>query len=120
MLAALQKQAEVLMAQHQRNTIAAAAAAAQSRPSSAVSSGKPVATGQPFGQAGQGHVPAGQNGPQMHSLGQQPSVQPRQMPQAQPQAISQQLLQQQMNQLAQQYRQVHPAPAAPEQQNRPP
>ena len=120
MLAALQKQAEVLMAQHQRNTIAAAAAAAQSRPSSAVSSGKPVVTGPSFAQAGQGQAHAGQTGPQVHSVGQQTGVQARQIPQAPPQIISQQLLQQQMSQLAQQYRQVHPAPAAPEQQSRPP
>ena len=114
MLAALQKQAEVLMAQHQRNTIAAAAAAAQSRPSSAVSSGKPVVAGQSFGQAQPGQSP------QVLSIGQQTGVQPRQISQAQPQIISNQLLQQQMSQLAQQYRQVHPAPAAPEQQSRPP
>ena len=119
MLAALQKQAEALMAQHQRNTIAAAAAA-QSRPSSAASSGKPMVAGQPFGQAGQGQVQAGQSRPQVQSVGQQHGVQPGQIPQPQQQLISQQLLQQQMNQLAQQYRQVHPAPAAPEQQNRPP
>ena len=119
-LAALQKQAEVLMAQHQRNTMAAAAAAAQSRPSSAVSSGKPLTIGQPLGQAGQGQVQAGQHGSQMRSVSQQSAVQPSQVSQAQSQAISQQLLQQQVNQLAQQYRQAPPAPAAPEHQNRPP
>lgn len=118
MLAALQKQAEALMAQHQRNTIAAAAAAAQSRPSSASSAGQPVLTGQPMGQAGQGQVHARQGSAQAQQAVNQHIVQPNQT--SQPQQISQQQLQQQMSLLAQQYWQVHPAPAAPEQQNRPP
>lgn len=119
-IAALQKQAEALMAQHQRNTMAAAAAAAaaQSRPGSAHSSGQPVLTGQPLIQ---GH---GSAQPRQQS-NQQPVSHPGQAPsQAQQQSSSlpgpQQLLQQQISQLAQQYRQVHPAPTAPQQQSRPP
>ena len=111
-MAALQKQAEALMAQHQRNTIAAAAAAAaQSRPGSAQSSGQPVLAGQPMGQVGQSSAPPGSQQPAaaFGLQGQQANSQP----------ITQQLLQQQITQLTQLNR-SQAAPAVPQQQNRPP
>ena len=102
-LAALQKQAELLMAQHKNSTIAGIAAAAQSRPSSAQS-----------GQAGHGNAQSGQAGAQ-HAA--QPAGQVQQLGAG---LVSQQLLQQQMSQLAQQYRQGQAMPPASVQQNKPP
>ena len=102
-LAALQKQAELLMAQHKNSTIAGIAAAAQSRPSSA----------QP-GQAGHGNAQSGQAVAQ-HAA--QPAGQVQQLGAG---LVSQQLLQQQMSQLAQQYRQGQAMPPASVQQNKPP
>ena len=102
-LAALQKQAELLMAQHKNSTIAGIAAAAQSRPSSAQS-----------GQAGHSSAQSGQAGAP-HAA--QPTGQMQQVPGG---LVSQQLLQQQMSQLAQQYRQGQAMPPASVQQDQPP